>query len=79
MDGRCGPLVAGGWAYFLQHYRRADGLYRTVVAPDGTVLDDRAFLYDQAFVLLALAESQRLNGPASTALTAARELRGETL
>ena len=74
--GDATKLVAGGWEYFFQHYRRADGLYRTVVAPDGTVLDDRAFLYDQAFVLLALAESQRLKGPTSTALAVARELRG---
>ncbi len=52
-------MVAKGLSYVRSHYRRPDGLFRTLVAPDGTVLDDRAFLYDQAFVLLAFAESQR--------------------
>jgi len=53
-------LVATGLSYVRSHYRRPDGLFRTLVAADGTVLDDRALLYDQAFVLLALAASQRV-------------------
>jgi mannose/cellobiose epimerase-like protein (N-acyl-D-glucosamine 2-epimerase family) len=53
-------LVTAGLKYLLAHYRRSDGLFRTLVAADGSVLDDRAFLYDQAFVLLALAESEKL-------------------
>src|SRR5262249_14242323 len=40
-------------AYFEKHYRRPDGLFRTLVAADGTVVDDEARLYDQAFALLA--------------------------
>jgi len=39
----------------LARYRRRDGLYRTLVAPGGEALDETAMLYDQAFVLLALA------------------------
>jgi mannose-1-phosphate guanylyltransferase/mannose-6-phosphate isomerase len=39
----------------LARYRRPDGLYRTLVAPGGEALDETAMLYDQAFVLLALA------------------------
>lgn len=35
------------------HYRRPDGLFRTLAAADGTALDDEARLYDQAFALLA--------------------------
>ena len=35
------------------HYRRPDGLFRTLAAADGAVLDDEARLYDQAFALLA--------------------------
>jgi mannose-6-phosphate isomerase len=57
------PLVRGGLTHFLQRYRRGDGLFRTRCAADGAPLDERAFLYDQAFVLLALAASQRVLGP----------------
>jgi mannose-6-phosphate isomerase len=52
--------VAHGLDYFLRCYRRPDGLYRTLVASHGAPLDDTAWLYDQAFALLALAEVQRL-------------------
>ncbi|MBS0378491.1 MAG: AGE family epimerase/isomerase [Proteobacteria bacterium] len=61
-SGDAGTLVRTGLTNFLRHYRRGDGLYRTLCAPDGTPLDERAFLYDQAFVLLALAESARVLG-----------------
>jgi len=70
-------LVTRGLDYFLTHYRRPDGLFRTVVAPDGKPLDDRAFLYDQAFVLLALAESQRVLGPLPRLVEAAASLRAK--
>jgi mannose-6-phosphate isomerase len=53
------PLVSGGLQFFLTHYRRPDGLFRTLCAPDGATLDDQAFLYDQAFVLLALAAAHQ--------------------
>lgn len=62
--GDAARLVTRGWEYFFRHYRRPDGLFRTLVAADGSVLDDRAYLYDQAFVLLALAESRRYRGAA---------------
>lgn len=53
----------GPWRQAAQHaldyldaaYQRADGLYRTLVAPDGEALKDEALIYDQAFALLALA------------------------
>lgn len=38
----------------LSKYRRADGLYRTLLSTSGACLDDRPVLYDHAFVLLAL-------------------------
>jgi mannose/cellobiose epimerase-like protein (N-acyl-D-glucosamine 2-epimerase family) len=57
------PLVSGGLDSFLTHYRRADGLFLTLCAPDGTTLDGQALLYDQAFVLLALAASHQVLGP----------------
>ena len=47
--------VRHGLAYLERHYRRPDGLYRTLVTADGEVADDTALFYDQAFVLLALA------------------------
>jgi mannose/cellobiose epimerase-like protein (N-acyl-D-glucosamine 2-epimerase family) len=68
-------LVTEGLKYFLSHYRRTDGLFRTLVAADGTVLDDSAFLYDQAFVLLALAESQKLLRFGTELIDAAQALR----
>jgi mannose-6-phosphate isomerase len=68
-------LVSAGVDYFLRHYRRADGLFRTLVAADGAVLDERVYLYDQAFVLLALAECQKIGGPVPELIAIARELR----
>lgn len=68
-------LVSEGMECFLGRYRRADGLFRTLVAADGSALDDRAVLYDQAFVLLALAESQCVLGPQPELLHTARLLR----
>jgi mannose/cellobiose epimerase-like protein (N-acyl-D-glucosamine 2-epimerase family) len=47
-------LVDHGLSYWTAKYRRADGLFRTLVNADGSVKDDRALLYDQAFGLLAL-------------------------
>jgi mannose-6-phosphate isomerase len=46
-------LVKHGLDYFVAHYQRPDGLFRTLVNADGSALDDRALLYDQAFGLLA--------------------------
>ena len=68
------PLVRGGLEFFFAHYRRADGLFRTLCACDGTALDERALLYDQAFVLLALAECQKVLGPRADLVAEARVL-----
>jgi mannose/cellobiose epimerase-like protein (N-acyl-D-glucosamine 2-epimerase family) len=68
-------LVTQGLKYFLTHYRRPDGLFRTLVATDGKALDERAFLYDQAFVLLALAESERLGSAGPELVDSAAALR----
>ncbi len=39
-------------------FLRPDGLYRTLVSPEGAILDDTPKLYDHAFILLALAAAQ---------------------
>lgn len=74
-DGDAAGLVRAGLLYIRRHYRRPDGLFRTLVAPDGTTLDDRAWLYDQTFVLLALAESQKVLGPQPDLLEDGQQLR----
>jgi mannose-6-phosphate isomerase len=56
-------VVSHGLTYFLTRYRRQDGLFRTVVAPDGSPIDDRPVLYDQAFALLAFAAAPAVLGP----------------
>ena len=43
--------------FLLRRYRRPDGLFRKLVAADGTPLDDTADLYDQAFALFAIAQA----------------------
>jgi mannose-6-phosphate isomerase len=48
-------ILQRGTDYFVTHYRRADGLFRTLASVDGMPLDDSALLYDQAFALLGYA------------------------
>jgi mannose/cellobiose epimerase-like protein (N-acyl-D-glucosamine 2-epimerase family) len=60
--GDAAGAVTQGLSFFLTRYRRADGLFRTLVTPDGTPADDRALLYDQAFALLAFATASPLLG-----------------
>jgi mannose-6-phosphate isomerase len=48
-------IVHRGTSYFTNHYLRPDGLFRTLASVDGTPLDERALLYDQAFALLGYA------------------------
>jgi mannose-6-phosphate isomerase len=57
-------LLRNGLREFDARYRRPDGLYRTLVAADGTVRDDTALLYDQAFAVLGLAATTRVLGHA---------------
>lgn len=60
--GWSGPwarAVKVGEEYLRAAYLRADGLARARLTPEGGVLDDTALLYDQAFVLLALASAER--------------------
>jgi mannose-6-phosphate isomerase len=54
------PLIEAAWASFVARYRRADGLFRALCSADGAPLDERAFLDDQASVLLALSACQTI-------------------
>lgn len=58
-------LVVAGLDHLFRHYRRDDGLFRTLVSCSGEVVDDRALLYDQAFALLAFAQAHRMLAPDS--------------
>ncbi len=72
--GDAAELATHGLAFFRKNYRRPDGLYRTLIGPDGAPLDERALLYDQAFALLGLAEAQHLL-PSAALADEGRELR----
>ncbi|WP_339871548.1 AGE family epimerase/isomerase [uncultured Brevundimonas sp.] len=48
-------IVSSGLALLRNTFIREDGLSRSLVSDDGAPLDDTARLYDQAFVLLAMA------------------------
>jgi mannose/cellobiose epimerase-like protein (N-acyl-D-glucosamine 2-epimerase family) len=60
--GDSAKLVKHGLDYWYARYRRPDGLFRTLVAADGSPLDERALLYDQAFGLLALNVAGKCEG-----------------
>lgn len=56
-EGPWADLVEQTIDSLLSNARRADGLYVHRLTEDGRVLDPRADLYDQAFILLALGAS----------------------
>ena len=49
-----------GLAFLTTHCRRPDGQFSTLAASGGAVLDRTAFLYDQTFILLALAQLHKV-------------------
>ena len=57
--GPWSAAVDHGLDYLIGRYRRSDGLFRGAVDLDGVSVDETAALYDQAFVLLALATAAR--------------------
>jgi mannose/cellobiose epimerase-like protein (N-acyl-D-glucosamine 2-epimerase family) len=67
-DGPWREAVQAGLDWYLAHYFRPDGLIRTLVSPEGAVLDDSVVLYDQAFGLFAMATAYAaLDKPADLA------------
>ena len=71
------PIVAANVEFLLKRGRRDDGFYIHKFDHDGAVFDGRADLYDQAFVLLALAHAGR--ALARPDLFAAAEALGDRL
>ena len=71
------PVIAGR-DYLIQNYRRADGAFMHKISADGKPIDERADLYDQAFVIFAMAHLCRLSPhdatPREVALGIARYL-----
>lgn len=74
MPGDWVEAAAWGLAYLQRRYRRPDGLYRSLVDANGVPLNDSAYLYDQAFVLLALATASRISPEPRQALALAENL-----
>ncbi len=76
-------VLDDAWRAFEHYYRREDGFYRTLVSPAGEVLDDSVLTYDQAFVLLALAQGEapvtHTEGGAEVAATRLRDAMRATL
>lgn len=68
-------IVSTGLARLLNSHIRDDGLSRSLVADNGESLDDTARLYDQAFVLLALATVRGTGVDGATAEIVATRLR----
>jgi mannose-6-phosphate isomerase len=54
-DGPWRAAMNHGLGYLLERYPRSDGLFRASVDAEGAPVDDAALLYDQAFVLFAMA------------------------
>jgi mannose/cellobiose epimerase-like protein (N-acyl-D-glucosamine 2-epimerase family) len=69
-------IMLGGLRYLTAKYRRADGLFRTLVGVNGEVVDDRALLYDQAFVLLGFSAAAAALERRAEFESRALELRG---
>jgi mannose/cellobiose epimerase-like protein (N-acyl-D-glucosamine 2-epimerase family) len=74
-NGNVENLVRYALEELIARYRRSDGLYRTLIAHDGTPKDERTLLYDQAFVLLCLAAAARVLETSSEPERRALELR----
>jgi mannose/cellobiose epimerase-like protein (N-acyl-D-glucosamine 2-epimerase family) len=73
--GPAPEAVRHGLHALIAHFRRPDGLYRTLVDSRGAPVMERAVLYDQAFVLLGFAAADKALA-SNGAGHAARELRG---
>jgi len=79
-NGPWREAVEHGLSFYLKSYRRPDGLFRTLVGPQGESLDETAELYDQAFAIFALAAvAAKLPQRAAEARAIAVEVREELI
>lgn len=78
-DGPWRRAAQAGLTRLRSHYLREDGLCRTLLAADGTPLDETATLYDQAFVLFALAAAADAGVDADDAKALAVRIRDRLL
>ena len=78
-DGPWRDVVRRGLNKLFDQYLRDDGLCRTTLAHDGSPLDETAMVYDQAFVLLALATAKQAGIDEPTLETRALKLREQLL
>ncbi|WP_269515462.1 AGE family epimerase/isomerase [Brevundimonas subvibrioides] len=73
--GWAGPsrqIVSAGLDHLFQAFMRADGQARTLLTADGHPLDETTMVYDQAFVLFAMAAARKAEtGPSDLAHRAA--------
>jgi mannose-6-phosphate isomerase len=82
LAGRLGWRPAGAdWRDAVAHslaaaasYRRADGLHRFKMSPEGAIVDDVAQVYGQAFVLFGLAQGHATFGAEAGHEARARDL-----
>jgi len=66
--------VRHGVEFYLAKYRRPDGLFRTLVSPEGEPVDEATAFYDQAFALLGLHSAYQVLGQDGTYVDMARQL-----
>lgn len=79
-EGPWARAVSSGLANLDADFLREDGLMRTLLCADGRPLDEAAMVYDQAFLLLALATALKSGeGDAATAHVRGGAIRDQLL
>ena len=78
-EGAWRRTVETGLDRLVEDYLRSDGLCRTLLTADGVPLDETAMIYDQAFVLLALATAKQASIGGGDVQARAEALRDDLL
>ena len=65
------PVISKGLERLRSLYLRPDGLMRTLLAADGSPMDETAMVYDQAFLIFALARASVAAGDPALEVDAA--------
>jgi mannose-1-phosphate guanylyltransferase/mannose-6-phosphate isomerase len=69
------PVAQRGFAFFMEHGKRSDGLVVSKLAADGMVIDETPRLYEQDFTMLAMAALCEANSSRRDVARAAAEIR----